>query len=158
LLWYGAILAYTFPDGKFTPRWTVWLAALLIPLSFLISFGVDPFLNPANWTAPFHLLPNIVFIGGALFAIIYRYVHTSYSAEKQALRWYTIGLSLLVAVYFVNLSMTDIYYLLAGHPLFEGNAMTLKYVLINEPIWFACEDFFAIGLALSVFRDGLLKD
>lgn len=157
LLWWGAIVIYVFPDGKFTPRWTIWLAALLVPLTFLISFGVDTFLNPDTWPGPLYLLPNILFIGSALFAVIYRYVHTPDSAQKRALRWYTIGLSLLVVVYFVNLFITDIYYFLAGHPLFEGNAATLKYALLNEPIWFACEAFFAVGLALSVFRDKLFE-
>jgi hypothetical protein len=30
-------------------------------------------------------------------------------------------------------------------------------VLLNEPIWFAFEALFAIGLALSVFRDKLIE-
>lgn len=158
LLSCGAIVIYIFPDGKFTPRWMVWLTALLVPLSFLSAFGVDTFLNPVNWSAPFYLLPNILFIGGALFAAIYRYVRTPSLEGKQTLRWYTTGLSLLAGVYFVNLFITDIYYLLVGHPLFEGNAALLKYVLLNEPIWFACETFFAVGLALSVFRNKLLED
>jgi len=158
LLWWGVIVIYTFPDGKFTPRWTIWLAALLVPLTFLSSFGVDTFLNPDTWPGPFYLLPNILFIGSALFAVIYRYVRTPDPAQKQALRWYTIGVSLLIGVYFVNLFITDVYYFLAGHALFEGNAATLKYILLNEPIWFACETFFAVGLALSVFRDKLLED
>lgn len=157
LLWGGAIVIFTFPDGIFTPRWTVWLAALLIPLTFLSAFGVDIVLNPANWPAPFYLLPNIVFIGGALVAVLYRYARTSSSGQKRSLRWYVLGLSLLVGIYFVNLFLTDIYYLVAGHLLFEGNAANLKYVLVNEPIWFACETFFAVGLALSIFRDHLLE-
>lgn len=157
LLWCGAIVVFTFPDGKFTPRWTVWPAALLIPLTFLSAFGIDIFLNPANWPAPFYLLPNFFFIGGALLAVLYRYARTASAGQKRSMRWYVIGLSLLVGIYFVNLFLTDIYYLLAGRSLFEGNAATLKYVLINEPIWFACETFFAVGLALSVFRDQLLE-
>lgn len=145
-------------------RWQIhasldgWLAAFLVPLTFLSAFGIDIFINQDNWPGPFHLLPNIFFLGGALFAVIYRYLRTPYSAQRQALRWYTTGLSLLAGVYFVNLFITDIYYFLAGNPLFDGNAANLKYILLNEPIWFACETFFAVGLALSVFRDKLLGD
>lgn len=157
LLWCGAIVPFTFPDGKFTPGWTVWLAALLIPLTFLSAFGIDIFLNPANWPAPFYLLPNLFFIGGALLAVIYRYARTASSEQKQRLRWYTIGLSLLVGIYFANLFLTDIYYMLAGRSLFNDNAAALIYVLLNEPVWFACETFFVVGLALSVFRDRLLE-
>lgn len=156
LLWCAAIVIFTFPDGTFTPRWTAWLAVLLIPLTFLNAFDIDIILNPANWPAPFYLLPNFVFIGGALVVVLIRYTRTTSPSQKQSLRGYVIGLSLLVGIYFVNLLLTDIYYLLAGRPLFEGNTAGLKYVLVNEPIWFACETFFAVGLALSVFRDRLL--
>jgi len=157
LLWWGAIVLYTFPDGKFTPRWTIWLAVLLVPLTFTLAFSIDIFLNPNNWPEPFYLLPNILFIGGALIAVIYRYSHTVEPEKKQAMRWYVVGISLLICLYFVNLILIDIYSLLTGQALFQGNSATLRYVLVNEPIWFAFETFFAGGLALSVFRDKLLE-
>ena len=158
LLWCTAIVIYTFPDGRFTPRWTLWLTILLVPLAFLMAFDIDIFLNPSNWPDPLYLLPNMLFIGGGLYAVIYRYSHTVYLKHKQAMRWYVWGISFLVVIYFINLLMTDIYYLIAGHPLFQSNSSSLMYVLLNEPIWFACETFFALGLAFSVFKDGLLKD
>jgi hypothetical protein len=157
LLWCGAIVIYTFPDGKFTPRWTLWLAILLLPLTFLIAFDIDIFLNPGNWPGPLYLLPNVLFIGGGLFAVLHRYRHTVEFEQKRAMRWYVWGISLLVAVYFINLLVTDVYYLIAGQSLFQSVSSGLTYVLLNEPIWFACEAFFAVGLALSVFRDKLLE-
>jgi hypothetical protein len=157
LTWCGAIVIYIFPDGRFTPRWTLWLAVLLVPLSFIMAFNIDIFLNPDNWGGPFYLLPNILFIGGALFALIYRYRRIVEYEQKRAMRWYVRGITLLIIVYFVNLLMTDVYYLLAGHDLFQSNGALVKYVLLNEPIWFACETFFAVGLALSVFRDKLIE-
>ena len=157
LLWCGAIVIYTFPDGKFTPRWTLWLAILLVPLTFLIAFNIDIVLNPNNWPGPLYLLPNMLFVGGGLFAVIYRYIRTVDLAQKRALRWYVWGISSLVVVYFLNLLVTEIYFWIAGQPLFQTNSARLTYVLVNEPIWFACETFFAIGLALSVFRDKLIE-
>jgi hypothetical protein len=156
LLWCGAIVIYTFPDGKFTPRWTLWLAVLLLPLTFIIAFDIDIFLNPNNWPGPLYLVPNILFIGGGLFAVIYRYQHTVESEQRQALRGYVWGITLLVVVYFLNLLVTDVYYLIAGQSLFQSPNAGLTYVLLNEPIWFACETFLAVGLAFSVFRDHLL--
>ena len=157
LLWCGAIVIYTFPNGKFTPRWTLWLAVLLLPLTFIMAFDIDIFLNPGNWPGPLYLLPNLLFIGGGLFAVLYRYRHTQELEQKRAMRWYVWGISTLVVVYFINLLVTDIYYLIVGHSLFQSIGSSLTYVLLNEPIWFACETFFAIGLALSVFRDNLLE-
>jgi len=158
LLWCAAIVIYTFPDGKFTPRWTRWLAVLLLPLTFIMAFDIDISLNPNNWPGPLYLLPNILFIGGGLFAVLYRYRHTVDPEQKQALREYVWGLTLLVVFYFINLLSTDIYYLIAGQSLFQSTSAGLTYVLVNEPIWFACEIFFAVGVALSVFRDHLLEE
>jgi len=157
LAWCGAIVFYTFPDGRFTPRWTLWLAVLLVPLTFMMAFSIDFFLNPDNWVTPFYLLPNILFIGGALFAVLYRHKKTNELKQIQSLRLYVWGISLLIAVYFVNLIMMDVYPLLTGGELFVGNEALLKYVLFSEPVWFAFEAFFAIGLALSVFRDKLIE-
>ncbi len=157
LLWCGAIVVYTFPDGKFTPRWTLWLAILLLPLTFFIAFDVDISLNPNNWPGPLYLLPNILFIGAGLIAVIYRYRHTVEIEQRQALRWYVWGISSLIVVYFINLLLTDVYYLIAGQSLFQSTNAGLTYILLNEPIWFACEIFFAVGLALSVFRNKLME-
>jgi hypothetical protein len=158
LLWWAAIVIYTFPDGKFTPRWTVWLALLLVPLTFLLAFDIDIVLNPNHWPGPLYLLPNMLFIGGGLLAVLHRYRHTQDPGQKRALRGYVWGISSLVVVYFLNLLVTDIYYWIAGQPLLQSSGAGLAYVLINEPIWFACEAFFAIGLALAVFRDNLLEE
>jgi hypothetical protein len=157
LLWCAAIVIYTFPDGKFRPRWALGLAILLLPLTFLIAFDIDSSLNPNTWPGPLYLVPNIVFVGGGLFAVLYRYRHTVEFEEKQAMRGYVWGISLFIVVYFINLLVTDIYYWIAGQSLFQSNSAGLAYVLINEPIWFACETFFAASLALSVFRGHLLE-
>jgi hypothetical protein len=157
LLWCGAIVVYTFPNGKFTPRWTLWLALLLLPLTFFMAFDIDTSLNPVNWPGALYLLPNVLFIGGGLFAVIYRYRHTLEFQQRQAMRGYVWGISLLVTVYFINLLLTDVYYLIVGHSLFQSTRAGLTYVLINEPIWFACETFFALGLAFAVFRNHLME-
>lgn len=157
LLWCAAIVIYTFPDGRFVPRWTLWLAILLVPLAFIMAFDIDIFLNPGNWPGLLYLSPNIVFVGGGLYSVIYRYHHTRNLEQKQAMRGYVWGISLLIIVYFINLLVTDAYYLTAGQSLFQSNSAALTYVLINEPIWFACETFFASSLAYSVFRKRLLE-
>jgi hypothetical protein len=76
--------------------------------------------------------------------------------QIQAMRAYVWGISLLVVVYFINLLVTDVYCWIAGQSLFQSTRAGLTYVLINEPIWYASETLFAIGLALAVFRKHLL--
>lgn len=157
LTWCGAIVIYTFPDGKFMPRWTLWLTALLVPLTFFMTFNIDIFLNPGKWPEPFYPLLNLLFIGGALFSVLYRYQNTRDVEQKRSMRLYVWGVSLLVVLHFAYLFMIDVYPLITGHTLFESNEARLRYVLITEPTWFAFETFFAIGVALSVFRGNLLK-
>lgn len=156
LTWCGAIVVYTFPDGKFTPRWTAILAFLLVPLSFVRAFEFDIVLNPDNWPGLFYLALNVLVIGGVLVAVLYRSALATDEQQRQALRWYAAAWSLLVAVYFANLLLNDVYYYFAGHTAFQGTA-GLRYVLVSEPVWFACETILAIAVAVAVFRDKLLE-
>jgi hypothetical protein len=157
LTWCAAIVIYAFPDGNFIPRWTFWLAALLVPITFIMAFNIDIFLNPDNWPAPYYFLDNILFIGGALVSVIYRYRKILDVEQKQSMRRYVWGISLLIVLYFIYFFMMNVYPFLTGHALFESKDAVLKYVLWSEPIWFAFEAFFAIGLALSVFQDKLME-
>jgi hypothetical protein len=157
-LWCGLVVLYIFPDGRYTPRWTLWLSVAVIPLTFLMAFSINIFLNPDNWPDPFTLLPNIIFIGAGFFAILYRYWHKTSTDEKQRLRGYVLGLSLLMVAYYANFFINEIYYRLAGHPLLQGYRADMNYVLVFEPLWYALQVCFAIGLAVSVFRNRLLED
>jgi hypothetical protein len=158
LMWGGGAFAiYTFPDGRFVPRWMAWLVAAIIPLAFLLVLNIDIFLNPNTWPGLLYLLPNILFVGGALISILYRQQEAGH-AQKRAMLWYVSGAVLLVVIYFINLAMTDVYYSITGQSLFQSNSAVLAYVLINEPLWYAIEVFFAVGLALSVFRGQLLEE
>jgi hypothetical protein len=157
LTWCGAIVIYMFPDGRWMPRWIFWLAVLLVPLTFFMAFSIDIFLNPDNWPEPFYLLPNILFIGGALFSVIYRYQNNRDAEQKHSMRPYAWGISALILLHFIYLIMLNIYPWLAGRTLFESNEAWLKFILWSESAWFALETCFAVGLALSVFRDRLLE-
>jgi hypothetical protein len=158
LLWCGLIVLYTFPDGRFTPCWTLWLSVLVVPFTFFLAFSLDVFLNPDNWPDPLPLLPNIMFIGAGLFAILYRYGRTFDSQRKRRMRTYVIGLVPLMTVYFVDFFINEIYYRLAGHALFQGYLAGMRYALVYEPVWYALQVVFAIGLFSSVFRNRLLED
>jgi hypothetical protein len=157
-LWCGLVIVYIFPDGRFTPRWTLWLAVLLVPLTFFLAFSINIFLNPDNWPDPMSLLPNVLFIGGGLVALLYRYWRTLDSDKKRRMRAYVTGLTLLMLVYFIDFFINEIYYRLAGHPLIQGYQAGMGYALIYEPVWYVLEIGFAVGLAISVFRNKILED
>lgn len=153
----GPIVLYAFPNGRFIPRWMVWLVVLLIPLGFLLVLDIDIFLNPNNWLAPWDLLPEIFLIGAALFSVIYRYMHMEKPVQRKAFRSYAIGISLLFVDYLIIMSL-NIYSIVTGDPVFQGNQARLVFIIVNELIWFSLEVIFSVGLALSVFRDKLLEE
>jgi len=157
LLWSGAILTYAFPDGRFTPGWTKVLAVVLVPIAASLAFNLPIFLNTDTWPAPLPLLPHIVFLGAALFSVIYRYTRTLDPGRKAQLAPYVLGISVLVVMHFILLAWSDAYPMLTGQDLLQTMRANLLFVLLTEPLWFALELFFAAAVSISVFRRGLMQ-
>jgi len=157
LLWFGVIVLFSFPDGRFTPRWTVWLVILLVPISFSLAFSIPIFLNPDTWPGVLSLLPNLVFIGLAFFSVIYRFAHTADPAKKTRLKGYTVGVALLMPLYFILFFVNEFFPALTGQELIQGTPAILIYILISEPLWFVLELVFALGAGRSIVRDRLMQ-
>lgn len=157
LLWFGLIFLYTFPDGRFTPRWTMGLVVLLVPMVIAMILDLQVFFNPATWPDPYPLLQNLVFIGVAFFSVLYRYRKAD-ADLKMKLKGYVVSVSLLMVVYFIMFFMNDVYTALTGLSILNNNIRTIvTYVLINEPLWYVLEVIFVIGTARSLFRERLLE-
>jgi hypothetical protein len=80
-------LCFLFPDGRFVPRWTVWLGGAGAIMAVLWQFG-----NPDSWPAPLELIP---FFGIFLFGLwtqIYRYRRVSDAVQRQQTKWILFGL------------------------------------------------------------------
>jgi hypothetical protein len=86
------ILLYIFPDGRFVPRWTRWLAAVWVV--FQVSSYVFPesVVSAGNWSP---ILAELVVVGlifTCLFAQVYRYLRVSGPVERQQTKWVIFGL------------------------------------------------------------------
>ena len=85
------IFFYLFPDGRFVPRWTRWLAGasalLFIPDVFFPDSSLAALTDPLFF----------VFIGSLLFAQVYRYVRVSNPAQRQQTKWVVFGFSVALA-------------------------------------------------------------
>ncbi len=86
------LLGYLFPDGRFVPRWTRWVA-LVVVVSAIPEFFF-PLDNPV--VEQFDPLLGIVFITTLVFAQIYRYRHISTTTQRQQTKW--VMFSLVVAL------------------------------------------------------------
>ncbi len=88
------LLFFLFPNGRFVPRWTLWLAIAGV---LDAAFSVFPGLLPSiNW-----LFAGPVFIfllACMLVAQIYRYVRVSTPLQRQQTKWLLYGISIVFLV------------------------------------------------------------
>jgi hypothetical protein len=88
-----ALFLYLFPDGRFVPRWTRWLAAAWIGFMVPVTFFFDSTLGLLGH--PFLLLAllGVGFLGTPLFVQVYRYLRTSDPAQRQQTKWVVFGIA-----------------------------------------------------------------
>jgi hypothetical protein len=95
---------YTFPDGRFVPGFTRWLAlgwitASLVPVAIL---GIS---HPWNWwLSPLYTLVRIAFYCSLALTLLYRYRRMSTPVQRQQIKWVVFGGSIVAgALSMVNL-------------------------------------------------------
>lgn len=87
-----------FPDGRFVPRWTRFLAVVLV-----VYGGVRNFVPPS---ALFDLADTAAWFGGVglgICAQIYRYFRVSTRLQRQQTKWFVYGCVVVVLVFFASL-------------------------------------------------------
>ena len=84
---------FLFPNGRFVPHWTRWVAIGFAILYMLGTFFPNTFLGYANWPRPFHPLVPLTVLGLLVFAQIYRYRQISTPGERQQTKWVVFGVT-----------------------------------------------------------------
>jgi hypothetical protein len=144
----GAFLAL-FPDGRFVPRWSRFVALF----GFCFSFGFSIF--PSQFGAPEGpffavVMAGALFLfGGSLYAQIWRYRHYSTRLQKQQTKWLIYGLALIVG--FVFVITTAIYLFLPTQQVTPATYLLadLAYFLANLTFLFLP---LSIGIAIVRYR------
>ena len=85
------VFFYLFPDGRFVPRWTRWLAIVSAVLFIPDVFFPDSSLG--TLTEPLFF----VFIASLVFAQVYRYRRVSTPTQRRQTRWVVFGFSAALA-------------------------------------------------------------
>ncbi|MGH3148895.1 MAG: histidine kinase, partial [Rubrobacter sp.] len=93
------LLLYLFPDGRFVPRWTRWVAA------FYIAYFVVDWIFP---NSPYNLdnrgllgaIVMIVVVGSMVYAQVFRYRRVSGPTERQQTKWAAFGFVMAVGSFF----------------------------------------------------------
>ena len=87
-----------FPSGRFVPRWIPWFGLLLLGWEVL---GFLPIV-PRSYDLLFSLVAYI-FLGGFVFAQLYRYHSVSSRTERQQTKWIVFGVT---ATYLIEFAYT----------------------------------------------------
>lgn len=141
-----------FPNGRFVPPWSRWLAG-----SFLILNAANIFLPTTplawdNWPFPLPtLLPLAYLVAGSSIALI-RYRHQATAVQRQQIKWVTVGILLVALNMLLDFAMFNIIPAITGsYPLTTGR-QALLWELGQDTFSHASQFVLALCFALAVFR------
>ena len=90
-----------FPDGRFVPRWTRWVAVASITYWLLDSFFPNSLVSPTNWPLVISAPLLLGLIGSLVVAQIYRYRRVSGPVERQHTKWVFFGFTATIVMFLV---------------------------------------------------------
>ncbi len=137
-----------FPDGRFVPRWTRWIALIWGLWTQAQTFVPDSPLNQFNWPLPL-LLPvvNLMF-GCAVYAQIYRYRKVSTSNQRQQTKWVIFGYASAIVLRLVYSAIVTAFIPAASQP---GLGHLLNTV-IGQTLAVIAGIFLALAIGFSALR------
>jgi hypothetical protein len=137
LMWPAMLVFFfTFPTGRFTPRWT-WAA--------FVPFFVVTMLSSLPLTSP--LVPGAAVILTSLLPIgvqTYRYVRVYDAVEQQQTKWFVFGLS----VVFLLVIIQGLFQALAP----GSSAAHAGYQLFNGPFWLLLWTILLLSVSIPILR------
>ena len=98
-----AVFFYVFPDGRFVPRWTRWLAlfwaALWVPNIFFPRSPLNLLREP---------LIAAVYLGTLVLVQVYRYLRVSTPVHRQQTKWVTFGVAVSLLGFAVTIALGNL--------------------------------------------------
>jgi hypothetical protein len=148
----GLSVLFTFPDGRFTPRWTRYLLVLwfLYGISWLLNPALAPLAVPADMRTGGQLLVlafTLIWFGAGLFAQIYRYKHVNNKVQSQQTKWVVFGFVMfMVGMFAISLPV------LLVPALRQPGPMLMTYLLIEIPLVMVCLTLVPITIMISIMK------
>jgi signal transduction histidine kinase len=172
-----SLLLFIFPDGRFVPRWTRWVA--LVWSAWLLPRYWFPDWPPSGsntWLAWPNLIVWLGALGGAVYSQAYRYRHVSNAVQRQQTKWVVFGIAIGLALFvIVNIVVSatvpvptpasDLTILMAGAALMNGALLliplsigiaVLRYhlfdidILINRTLVYGALTVSVVGIYVFV--------
>ncbi|MDX1688268.1 MAG: GAF domain-containing sensor histidine kinase [Candidatus Promineifilaceae bacterium] len=140
------LFLFLFPNGRFVPRWSRWLALGWTTWRLLIFLFPESWLNASFWPPPLQLLwwAGLMWLPG-IAAQLYRYARVSSRVERQQTKWVVLG----VAGAGLLTGLTSMSGLLVGDPAADNPLLTL---LAPEAVETLASLLIPITITLAVLR------
>ncbi len=149
--WLGfGLFFYVFPNGRFVPAWTRWLAALWIPVCIVWNYFPDSPFAPLNWDLL--LVPFVgLFWASWMFSQIYRYRRAASAIERQQTKWVVYAIVVIIAFMLIT-SMIGAF--VPGYDLMSEQQTTPEAFAYMFWQWTASPLMAAlpVGIAFSIMR------
>jgi hypothetical protein len=94
------LFLYLFPDGRFVPHWTRWVALVWIGWQLAEHFFPSWVSDPNAWQTLTETMVVSGALGTAIYSQIHRYRHVSNPTQQQQIKWVVFGISVALAGFF----------------------------------------------------------
>src|SRR5712692_2396410 len=143
------IFWYTFPDGRFVPGFTRWLALGWIAVS-LLPVPILGVFSPWNWwLSPLFALVRIAFYCSLALALLYRYRRMATPLQRQQIKWVVFASTIFI----VEVSVTEIvvFVVPSYFPALGLLTQLYQHVKLITPLLYVLVPL-SIGIALLRYR------
>jgi signal transduction histidine kinase len=143
-----SLFLYLFPDGRFVPRWTPWVALPWIAWQLVQSWLPSWPRAFASWATWLDVAVWLGALGTAVYVQVHRYRRVSNTVQRQQIKWVVFGIAMALTGYLgVHLALLGSESALSPEGLFAIHlaAVGLRYVaMLLIPL--------AIGIAILRYR------
>ena len=141
---------YLFPDGRFVPRWTRWVAlawiAWQLPRYWFPSWSSSDLNSSPSWLA---VTVWVVVLGTALYAQTYRYRRASNAVQQQQIKWVVFGIAAAVLT-FLALNVV-----LSAFAPARTSPGTLATILVGYVLIYAAMLLIPLSIGVAILRQHL---
>jgi signal transduction histidine kinase len=141
---------YLFPDGRFVPRWTRWVAfawiAWQLPKYWFPSWASSDLNSWPGWLA---VTVWAVALGTVVYAQVFRYRRVSNAVQRQQIKWVVFGISAAVMA-FLGIAVT-----LSAFAPTPTSSSTVATILVGYALVYAGMLLIPLSIGVAVLRQHL---
>ena len=156
LLVCGAFLfACLFPNGRFVPHWSRWLAGSWLLLSAGNIFLPDTIFAMGNWPFPLHSLVPFAYVLLGISVIILRYRQQATAVQRQQIKWITFGMVLVALNFLIDFAVFDLYETFTGNYPLAGGQQAVFWELGQDTFSHLSQFVLGICFGFAILRQRL---